>query len=266
MSTRLTHIIAVSFLLSAACSFEESAPPPGGWNLGGDDMTADQSNVPDNGVTPDMSLTPDMGEADLPIGPDMMQPPADMSVMPDMPDRPDMMQPPADMAPDMLPEDMGQDMNQPDMSTGLDMGTAMTGEACGRNAECSAGLVCCIGLGGGGECQPQAMCLGGRFGGLCEVDAECPGQVCCEINLGGFGQNVRACQDMCGGINLACMNNADCGMGDVCCPGARGAECKPRNQCFTGGLCMVDADCQGQQKCCSFAANIPSVCLDRCSF
>jgi hypothetical protein len=266
MSKRHLSVLCI-LLFTAACSFEETATPPEGWMLGDPDMSADQAMTPDQSTGGDDMPAP----ADMPAvdqgqnNPDMPNV-QDMPVADDMPSRPDMMAPP-DMVttPDMPnPPDMS---TMPDMANPpLDMGTAMTGEPCGRNAECSAGLVCCVGLGGGGECQPQAMCLGGQFDGLCEVDAECPGQVCCDVDLGGIAPNVRACQDSCGGVTLACMNNADCAANEVCCPGLNGAECTGRNQCFTGGLCGADTDCQGQQKCCSFAAGVPSVCLDRCSF
>jgi hypothetical protein len=263
MSLR-AHTIAILLLTLTACSFEESAAPgehPDGWMLGGEDQAPDQQDQIDLPGPMDMPEGVDMpGSVDMPGGVDMPNP-TDMPSPPDMPNPPDM----------LVGQDMpiGQDMpNPPDMAvdqgTGLDQGTAMTNDPCGRNAECSAGLICCVSLSGGGECQPSGMCLGGQFDGLCQVDAECPGQVCCDLPQQAGG--LRACQDSCGGVTLSCMTNSECSNGEVCCPGLGGAECKAQNQCFTGGLCQMNSDCPGQKQCCSFSAQAPSVCLDRCSF
>jgi hypothetical protein len=108
----------------------------------------------------------------------------------------------------------------------------------------------------------QDNCLGG---GLCgNDDGECTdGRMCCDLSEIGA---PNSCLRNCGGGNTgpACDTNADCTVdGEVCCPGFDGSgECS--SDCFSGGICDTDMDCDNGQSCCDF--RVGKVCLDRCRF
>ena len=146
-------------------------------------------------------------------------------------------------------------------NTNSSTGGLAEGEPCELNSQCAGGT-CCAGFDGEGTCDSECI-----YGGLCGGDqSECPADTeCCDLSDVG-GQ--PACLQQCGGgdnMGMACDTNADCGMGEVCCPGFDGSgTCEPSDSCFTGGICETDMDCESAEMCCDFS--VGKVCLSQCSF
>lgn len=140
-------------------------------------------------------------------------------------------------------------------------GTAGAGDDCSLNSDCGSNLTCCQGR-NGSTCESRCF-----SGGLCGGnDAECAtDEQCCDLS--GINQ-PDACARRCPGggnnMGMACQNNTECtGTDEVCCLGFDGSgQCT--TQCFTGGACATDADCNNGQLCCDFS--VAKVCLDQCNF
>jgi hypothetical protein len=156
------------------------------------------------------------------------------------------------------PNNTNPNNTTPDMGNG----GADAGTSCTLNSQCGAGLICCAGFDGMGACEAECF-----TGGLCgDDDGECAdGEECCDFSEIGA---PNTCLENCRGGNnnqgMPCDNNSECQEPDeVCCPGLDGmGTCT--TDCFSGGLCENEMDCEGGQMCCDF--NVTKVCLDQCSF
>ena len=249
----LNHLSKVFFCLclagtAIACSDDGTAQGDNndpGWKL--NNSSPKDMDPKDLGT----DATPDV-DKDIPPTPDMppaFDMPTDIPPGEDIPD----VSPPVDMPP------------APDMTPDIPPVPDMSGGACNSNNDCARSEVCCLDLQQRQTCTPRGMCV---FGGVCNNDNECSGanEECCDLSQ--FGAQTKVCTDRC--MNnmqpTGCMNNNECGQGEVCCPSLQGsAMCQPAAQCQgTGGLCAVKADCLNNQECCGFGPVM--VCLDQCGF
>lgn len=136
-------------------------------------------------------------------------------------------------------------------------------EACTRESDCAAGLVCAGGVcktarvsaGGActktGECAAGLVCVDGECAeagaSMCEADADCPSLATCRLSYGNRCVERRGLGEACSSTN-ECPEGAYCDFTtSICTPGAgMGASCSAAI-CAPGLFCRSDLGntCQG---------------------